>query len=440
MLFNKFKSLIILALVTTGVLFSACEIDPITNPNGPTLETLTEGATLADLRLLATGVEAVVRNDMEFYYQTVSIVAREYYDLNGIDPRYTGELLGEQGAQLDNNGFLTTRSFAANYRTVRNCEVLETAVANANAGLSAEEVNGLVGFAETMKAYALLLVLNRQYQNGCRLDVSDPDNLGAFVSYDEGLAGVSDLLKSASDKLSNAGDAFVFNTTIFGSAPTDFLQFTQALAARVELYRGNNTAALSALEGSFLDLAGDMATGAYHTFGAGGNDQFNPLFTIPNQDLYLVHPTWLDDAEAGDTRVDAKTTPLDPMELTVPVILADLSGDTQITLFADNVSPFPIIRNEELILIYAEANIGLDVNEALAGINAVRNAAGLDNYLGATDDASLIDEILNQRRYSLLGEGHRWVDLRRFDRLSEVPLDRPGDIVHEQFPRPVTEN
>ena len=64
-----------------------------------------------------------------------------------------------------------------------------------------------------------------------------------------------------------------------------------------------------------------------------------------------------------DTRVSAKTTPYDTAAISVPVILADLSGDTQVTMFSSNTDPFPIIRNEELILIYAEANIGTDNNE-----------------------------------------------------------------------------
>ena len=188
-----------------------------------------------------------------------------------------------------------------------------------------------------------------------------------------------------------------------------------------------------------MDLAGDMNTGVYHAFGTGGNDQRNPLFYVPNSDLFTVHPSWLADATAGDLRVDAKTTPLDPDEITLPVVLDGLSGNVQVTIFSSDTDPFPMIRNEELLLIYAEAQVGQNVNEALAAINAVRNAADIGNYTGATDNASLIDEILYQRRYSLFGEGHRWVDLRRFNRLDEIPLDRAGDVVHVQFPRPVLE-
>ena len=56
----------------------------------------------------------------------------------------------------------------------------------------------------------------------------------------------------------------------------------------------------------------------------------------------------------------------------------------------------------------------------------------------AYDDA-LMDEIVKQRRYSLFGEGHRWIDMRRWGRLNQLPIDRPGDDVWEKFPRPVSE-
>jgi hypothetical protein len=34
---------------------------------------------------------------------------------------------------------------------------------------------------------------------------------------------------------------------------------------------------------------------------------------------------------------------------------------------------------------------------------------------------------------------HRWVDLRRTARIGEIPIDRVGDVVHPEFPRPDAE-
>ena len=154
----------------------ACDIDTVDNPNAPTAESLLNGATLADLRLLAHGVESAIRNDMQFHYWTTSIVGREYYDLNGIDPRYTTELVGKNGESLDNNGFLTTRSWNTAYRTARNANNLIIATANTSSTLTPEEINGINGYAQTMLAYALQLESSRQYENGIRVDVADAEN------------------------------------------------------------------------------------------------------------------------------------------------------------------------------------------------------------------------------------------------------------------------
>jgi hypothetical protein len=72
-------------------------------------------------------------------------------------------------------------------------------------------------------------------------------------------------------------------------------------------------------------------------------------------------------------------------------------------------------------------------------LDIIRNAHGLADYSGAVTTDALVDELLYNRRYSLFAEGHRWIDLRRYDRLNTLPLDRPNDDVWDQFPRPISE-
>lgn len=423
-------------LISSILVLTGCTLDEIQNPNSPSEETFAENASQADIQLLAVGLEAVMRNDIAFHYNSVSILAREYYDLSGVDPRYTGELLK---GPLDNNGFLTTRSYSAWYKVVKSANLLVPAVENSLAGFSDETKNGYYGFAKTLKAYALLMVANRQYTNGIRIDVEDPDNLGPTVSYENALAEIMDLLNEANSNLSAAGGSFDFSTTLGFDTPSSFAQFNRALAARVSLYQGNNQQALSMLSNSFFDLNGDLWTGATHVFGLTGNDLQNTLFHVLNQSgqEFMIHDSWINDAEAGDLRVAEKSNLFEGGT----VLFDGLTADYQIALYDSNVDPIYLIRNEELILIYAEAQIGLNNGQAVAAINIVRNAAGIGDYTGATDNASLLEEVLNQRRYSLFGEGHRWIDLRRLNRLNEnyVPLDRSGDNIIDAFPTPFTE-
>ncbi|HSM17091.1 MAG TPA: hypothetical protein VK845_08885, partial [Gemmatimonadales bacterium] len=52
----------------------------------------------------------------------------------------------------------------------------------------------------------------------------------------------------------------------------------------------------------------------------------------------------------------------------------------------------------------------------------------------------LLDELLYNKRYSLLFEGgHRWIDLRRYGKLGELPRDLPTHTVFDRYPFPIAE-
>ena len=170
--------------------------------------------------------------------------------------------------------------------------------------------------------------------------------------------------------------------------------------------------------------------GAYHAYGTGSGDALNGLVD-PN---LFAHPGLVTDAEAGDNRL-GKLTMVDSRTV------QGLTSDRRFTLYPDVTTPAPIIRNEELILLRAEARLGTgDVVGAAADINFIRvNSGGLAarNDLNADN---LLDEILKQRRYSLMFEGgHRWIDLRRLNRLEQLPLDLPTHHRQSAFPIPVQE-
>jgi hypothetical protein len=213
-------------------------------------------------------------------------------------------------------------------------------------------------------------------------------------------------------------------------------KFNRALAARVSLYQTNWQTALDNVNASFLNLNGGLNTGVYHIFGTGNGDQLNPVFIPQNQngEIRVAHPSYAANILAGDDRIN-KTS----LRSSV-ASLSGLSSDRDVWLYTTSTAPIGIIRNEELILIYAEANIQLNhFTEAVNALNTVRNGHGLGNYSGAVNKAALITELLYERRYSLFFEGHRWIDLRRYNLLNTLPIDRTGDQVWSEFPLPVTE-
>jgi hypothetical protein len=114
----------------------------------------------------------------------------------------------------------------------------------------------------------------------------------------------------------------------------------------------------------------------------------------------------------------------------------------QFTLYPSNTSPVPIIRNEELILLRAEARwFTGDKAGATADLNLIRTTSGgLAPVAQPATDADFITELLKQRRYSLMFEGgHRWIDARRFNRLTDLPLDQPTHIRIPAFQVPLSE-
>ena len=184
------------------------------------------------------------------------------------------------------------------------------------------------------------------------------------------------------------------------------LKFNRALAARVDVYKQDWTGALTALNESFFGLNKDFTLGAYHVFGTGSGDQLNPMYIPQNQtgDVRVAHPSYAADIEPGDDRINKA-----PLRTSV-ASLNGLSSNRDVWVYTSSTAPLPIIRNEELILIYAEANIQTNnLPEAVNALNVIRNGHKLADYSGATTQDALINEMLNQRRYSLFYEGHRWI-------------------------------
>ncbi len=417
-----------------SVFFASCKKD-YGNLNNATVEDFLQNASKSDLNNLVSGTEAGMRNQLNLYLDDVGTIGREGYRFSNAEPRYVTDLLGANNATLSNSNFYITNPWAARYRVVKNCNVLIQAATNSTL-ISDQERKGYTGFAKTIKAYQLLMNLNLTDSNGIRINVADPNNLGPFVNYAGGLTAIASLLDSAATDLGGASVAFPLAGFSTFSDAAGLIKFNRALAARVAVYQQNWQGALTDLGQSFFDLTKDFYVGVNHVFGTGSGDQLNPVFIPQNQngEIRPAHPSYAADIEPGDDRINKATL------RTITASLNGLASNRDVWVYTSSTAPVPIIRNEELILIYAEANIQLNnVSEGIKAINVIRKGHQLANYSGAQTQAALITEMLKQRRYSLFYEGHRWVDLRRYNRLNELPLDRPGDDVWTQFPLPVTE-
>jgi hypothetical protein len=417
------------------IFFYSCKKD-YGNLNNPTVQSFLTNATEDELNNLVSGTESGMRNNVGLYLDDVGTIGREIYRFSASEPRYVTDLLGAADATLSGSNFYIVNPWAARYRVVNNCNILIEAATNSTYITSAEK-SGYTGFAKTIKAYQFLMNLNLTDSNGIRIQVSDPNNLGPIVDYNSALTAIASLLDSAKTDLSAASVLFPLSSGFAGlnDAP-GLLKFNRALAARVAVYRQQWSDALTDLSQSFFDLNGDFYAGAFHEFSTGSGDQLNPSFIPQNQngEVRVAQPSFGTDIESGDDRINKATL------RTTTASLDGLSSNRDVWVYSSSTAAIPIIRNEELILIYAEANIqNSDFPDAVTALNIIRNGHGLPNYSGAETQAALITEMLNQRRYSLFYEGHRWVDMRRYNLLSTLPIDRPGDDVWTEFPLPVSE-
>lgn len=426
-----------------GGLFSSCKKE-IGSLNGPEIEDLTTNPTRFQLNNVVIGTESGIRTALDFYLDAVGVVGREMYRFASSEPRYVQSLMGKDGQGLDNNAFYLTNPWNARYRGVKACNILIEGATNSTS-ITEEQRKGYLGFAKTIKAYQLLLNLNLTYTNGIRVDVADPDNPGPFLNYDESLKAIWDMLNEAATDFNGSVIEYTLSEGFFyGSSspakPTvaQMTQFNRALAARVALYRKDWPGALTALNGSFFDLNGDLKKGYYHVFSTRPGDQTNLAFFRQNAsgEVRVAHPSYAADIIPGDDRIAKATLRTNAASADQPALVSN----RDVWVYTSNLAPIPIIRNEELILIYAEAKIHMPaLPDAIVALNRIRSEHNLTPYAGAINENALITELLYQRRYSLFFEGHRWMDVRRNNRLATLPNTRPGDTIFDKFPIPLTE-
>jgi starch-binding outer membrane protein, SusD/RagB family len=111
---------------------------------------------------------------------------------------------------------------------------------------------------------------------------------------------------------------------------------------------------------------------------------------------------------------------------------------------------FPITRFADVLLIYAEAQCRADGSpnaDAYDAINRVRNRAELEDLSGLSG-AEFLEAVLDERKWELAFEGHRWTDLVRYGKLLEaVQASTEGNPIaaanirahHVLFPVPASE-
>lgn len=430
-----------ISVVVLGLALAGCSMD-VPDLNNPSIESLETNPTRSGVSAAATGLLIGHRGNVASangYVAMLGILGREAYNFDTADPRYVTEMLAspflDPGSPAFGGNFWNLP-----YANIRNGFIVLGAVDKVS-GLTDDERNATRGFTQTIQALDFLTLINTRDSQGIPIDVNR--ELGAelppIVDRATVHAHVAALLDEAAGQLAAGGDAFPFplSSGFAGfDTPATFLRFNRAIKARVDVYRGEYDEALVALDASFLDPAGALDAGVYHAYGTGSGDAINGL----NSPNLFAHPSIRAEAELKldgdvDDRVAAKLVAVEPRTL------QELTSSDGFAHYPRGDSPVPIIRNEELILLRAEAYIGLDrIADAIPDLNLIRTASGGLEPRTDLDASNIVDELLKQRRYSLLFEGgHSWIDHRRHGRLDQLPLDQEDHTIHSYFPIPVSE-
>lgn len=470
-------ALAVLALGTAG-----CKALDAPNFNAGDLEELQTNPSRASIGAAVTGLTITTRSvyaeDDNDLVAMAGILGRENYVLDVADPRFVSEMLAgelQAGSPAFGGNF-----WGRPYENIRVAEIILNGVdAVGPAELSDAEKNAARGFVKTWKAIDLLVVAVTRDDNcdgslGCPITVEeDPEDLAPVVGIREVYAEIERLLDEGLTDLENAGGSFPFQLHSGFSGfdtPATFAEVNRALAARVDAYIASkfdeaskwqevldNLGQPGAAGASFMDTAGVMTPdplddpGLYHVYSSGSGDVPNGLFQPSDDPNYRAHPSFRDSARAQEdgALIDDPLNETPDQRFVEKSRTVDFRTFQQVgsgigfTIYDAIDSPVPLIRNEELVLLAAEAYIGLgDLAAAEDFLNQVRvESGGLPPVdVSSMTQAEAQDELLYDRRYSLWAEGgHHWIDLRRYDRLDDLPLDQPGHVRNAAYPIPVDE-
>jgi hypothetical protein len=422
---------------------AACKNLDVPDFNNPSLEDLQTNPTPAGINAAAVGLLLGARRTANDFAQVLGTFGREGYSLNVAQGSLNSYVVGP----LDPGAFLVgSQLWHGQYRTVRTANVLLNAL-DVVPGMTEEQKQAARGFGKTVKAYALLMVAATRDTFGIpvAVDIEPSGDPAPIVDKNAAYAYIRTLLDEGQANLQAGGAAFPFQlpTGFAGfNTPATFIPFNRALRARADAYLMDWPAVQASLAASFIDSTAPLNEGVYHTFGTGSGDEPNDLFAPAF--LYADTTIRTDAQDRPDATPDLRAQ--DKVRVVTEFTLGSVRSYLQYTIYDSPAAPQVWIKNEELLLLRAEANLGQgNLPDALLDINTVRVKSGglapisLVDWL-ALAPAARLTELLYNRRMSLTWEwGHTWLDMRRYGRLGQVKKNVSTERIFDVVPFPIDE-
>lgn len=378
-------------------------------------------------------------------------------------------------------------SFSPTYDIIRDANILIGGIEEEVAEEVGPDLDRWRGEAHAVRAFTKHnLVRALGYEPGMVPATGPEENLGIIIrtepTFDEddadfrSRAPVEDVYEQIRDDLSEA------KTLLEGFDDPEFIteSFVDGLRARVELYAGNWSEAAEHAQNAINNAPGtlsDSESEVSNMFVEGieghpealfklivdpatepiaGSNTNNGLSAYTNNQWIAQLPTnaavdrfsegdyrlgWFDDdcfdQSAGETLSGCDQ--VNDRGFTINKWGGDKGAEGQL---ADDM---PYMRLGEVYLIKAEAEAKANgIEQGVEWLNTLREARGVDPFEPGdfSDITAFEDEILDERVRELLGEGHRFFDLKRLGR--DIPLPDGGTkIPYDNFrilaPVPVSE-
>ena len=419
---------------------SACDL-VVPDYNNPSVEDLQNNPNRAAVAAAAQGLLFDTRITAADMVMWVGAFGREVYPMAP-----TGSALpGSVRDPWDGTLWVGTQVWGEAYQNIRNANLLLEALGASE--LPAGETAAVRGFAKTIQAYEFLHVAVTRRRLGAPVAVdSDPNaDPAPIVSETELYDHVANLLDDARSDLAGA-DAFPFSVP---GGLDDFNAPSSFLALNGRSRRAPRCSGTTGRQRSRRCRNRSSTRTARWTTA--------PTTTGPSTRGDMVNPANRPDLLWANTRFRGRGADAG-RRLQGPALRDEVQGSAHLSASGGGFGPAvhavrepgrPLRLDQERGARAAPSRGELGHGRPRPGHRGHQpgphQLRGLEplpeSYAGS--DADLLDELLYNKRFSLVFEwGHTWVDMNRYGKLMEIPVLGPPSAdqrLHDAMPYPLSE-
>jgi len=401
------KKYIAAALTSTLVLASACQ----DNPTSPSRDNVVAGSQQT-LQSLVIGITAQDRVNYGGYYLWGGIMARDAIVPTANESRFVTEFYV---TPPDPSDFIGGSQWTGYYQLLRASQLLLKDASFTT--LSTADQAATRGFVRTLDALSYIRLIDYRDQNGVVIQGPDAAAQDPIRTKQSALTATSALLDSALADLT-AGSATLPVSLPSGyslhgdySSTANLILLNRGLKGRVEVMRAldpvapNAASAAAAVTALNIALAGAPTPMTQEYLNTGPWYQYNPASpeNAPNPlpgSSNLVTDNFASSFLPGDIRA------LNVVPASAPTVAGFTASHRLKVTDPNNAAlqsaPLPIVRNAELLLLRAQAEIATnDLVGATRDVNAVHTVeGGLPAYSTFTSSADAISKLLYELRYT----------------------------------------